>query len=262
MRERGEGGPHSRTALECPPSMHPDLDRLIALQRLESELKRQESRLAEVPGRRAVLEAELKDERQRLDAARESLTSSQKNRRAVEAAVQDLETKRARYKTQLMEVKTNKEYTAMLHEIEGVEKDIRAREDVVLGEMEQAETLAAAVKHEEQEFKRIEEKHKAAMSVILGDEKELTTAVDHLRGERAKVVATLSEDLRELYERVAKRRGSGVAEARDGMCQQCHLKFMPQMYMELKRQDAIMQCPGCQRILYYDGPPLAGFPTA
>ena len=242
--------------------MHPDLDRLIALQRVENELKRQEARLAEVPGRRTILENELRDERQRLDAAREALGSSQKNRRTVEAAVQDLETRRSRYKTQLMEVKTNKEYTAMLHEIETVEKEIRAREDVVLQEMEQAESLQAGVRHEEQEFKRVEEKHKSQMAVVDGEARELTAAVEHLRGERSKIVSTLSEDLRELYERVAKRRGSGVAEARDGMCQQCHLKFMPQMFMELKRRDQVMQCPGCQRILYYDGPPMPSAPAA
>src|SRR5688572_18282205 len=134
MDERRRRLPHSRKGARIAHPMHPDLDRLIALQRVENELKRQETRLAEVPGRRSALETELSDERHRLDAAREALTSSQKNRRSVEAAVQDLETRRARYKTQLMEVKTNKEYTAMLHEIETVEKEIRAREDVVLQE--------------------------------------------------------------------------------------------------------------------------------
>ena len=63
--------------------------------------------------------------------------------------MQDLETKRSKYKGQLMEVKTNKEYTAMLHEIEAVEREIRAREDQILAEMEQAEALAAEVKREE-----------------------------------------------------------------------------------------------------------------
>ena len=70
------------------------------------------------------------------------------------AELQDLETKRSKYKSQLMDVKTNKEYTAMLHEIEGVERDIRAREDQILAEMERAEGLAAEVKAEEAEFKR------------------------------------------------------------------------------------------------------------
>ena len=70
--------------------------------------------------------------------------------------MQDLETKRSKYKGQLMDVKTNKEYTAMLHEIEGVEREIRAREDLMLAEMEKAEGLTAEVKREEGDFKVVE----------------------------------------------------------------------------------------------------------
>jgi predicted nucleic acid-binding Zn-ribbon protein len=242
--------------------MHPDLDRLIVLQRLETELRRQEGRLGEVPGRRATLDAELADERRRLDAAREALGASQKNRRTLEAAIQDLETKRSRYKTQLMEVKTNKEYTAMLHEIEGVEKEIRGKEDVVLQEMEAAESLQGTVKREEQEFKRIEEKHRTAAAALDVEQREISGQVDTLRGERDKVVAALTSDARELYERVAKRRGTGVAEARDCMCQQCHITLRLQLFVDLKKQDQVIQCPGCQRILFYNGPvPTAPAPA-
>jgi predicted nucleic acid-binding Zn-ribbon protein len=151
-------------------------------------------------------------------------------------------------------VKTNKEYTAMLHEIEGVEKDIRGKEDVVLQEMEAAESLQGTVKREEQEFKRIEEKHRSVAATLDAEQREISTQVDHLRAERDTVVAALTSEARELYERVAKKRGTGVAEARDGMCQQCHLTLRPQLYVDLKKQDQVIQCPGCQRILFYDPP--------
>jgi len=235
--------------------MHADLGRLIDLQRIENLLRQKETLLQEIPRRRAERDAELSGERKRLDQAKEALGSSQKNKRGLESAVQDLETKRSRYKTQLMEVKTNKEYTAMLHEIEGVEKEIRSKEDVILQEMEQAEALQADVKREEHEFKRIENEHKAAVAVLDKESGELTAVVEKLRAERQAVASTLSEDVRELYERVSKRRGTGVAEVRDEMCQVCHLKLRPQMYVDLKRQDEIMQCPGCSRILFYEAPP-------
>ncbi len=50
------------------------------------------------------------------------------------------------------------------------------------------------------------------------------------------------------------REASAVAEARDGMCQLCHMKLRPQMYVELKRNEVIAQCPSCSRILYYEPP--------
>jgi hypothetical protein len=100
--------------------MNPQLEQLIRLQKAETELRRAQAELADIPKRRGELEAELAGERARLDAARAALEESLKARRRLEGELADLETKRSKYKGQLMEVKTNKEYTAMLHEIEGV----------------------------------------------------------------------------------------------------------------------------------------------
>ncbi len=113
--------------------MNPDLERLVQLQRAETDLKRVEGELAEIPRQKALLDERLAEERGRLDAVREALAASQKARRQLEGELQDLETKRSKYKGQLMDVKTNKEYTAMLHEIESVEREIRGREDLILG---------------------------------------------------------------------------------------------------------------------------------
>ena len=132
--------------------MNPLLEQLIRLQRAESELRRTQAGLAEIPKRRAEMEAELAAGRAHLDAARAGLDESLKARRRHEGELQDLEGKRSKYKGQLMEVKTNKEYTAMLHEIEGVEREIRGLEDQVLAEMEKAESLTGEVKTEEAAF--------------------------------------------------------------------------------------------------------------
>src|SRR5204862_4271403 len=135
-------------------------------QRAESELRRVEADLQEVPRQKAELQEILARERGRLDAMREALGQSQKARRQHEADLQDLEAKRSRLKGQLMEVKTNKEYTAMLHEIEAVERDIRAREDQILAEMERGETLTFEVKREDETYKQAEERHRADVRAV------------------------------------------------------------------------------------------------
>jgi hypothetical protein len=134
--------------------MNPDLEKLVRLHRVDSELKLVESELAAVPRLRQQIDDRLARDRSHLEAAKAALEGSQKARKQNEASVQDLETKRSKYKGQLMEVKTNREYTAVLHEIEGVERDIKAREDVILGEMEKAEALALDVKREEAASRR------------------------------------------------------------------------------------------------------------
>jgi hypothetical protein len=234
--------------------MKPELERLIQLQRAESDLRQVQSDLARIPQQKAEADAALAQERGRLDAAREALGGSQKNRRQHESSLQDLEGKRSKYKGQLMEVKTNKEYTAMLHEIENVEREIRGIEDQILVEMEQAETLAVEVKREEGAFKAVEERHRGEAKMLDERGKALTAEAERLKVERDRVAATLDEDLLARFERIAKKRGTAVAAARDGTCQECHVKLRLQMYSELKRNDAITECPACNRILFYEPP--------
>jgi predicted nucleic acid-binding Zn-ribbon protein len=234
--------------------MNPRLERLIHLQRADSELKRTQEALAEVPRRKAELEAELAADRAHLDAARASLDESVKARRRHEGSLQDLEGKRSRYKGQLMEVKTNKEYTAMLHEIEAVEREIRGIEDQVLAEMEKAETLAASVKSEEVAFKSREERHRGDVRALDERAKALEADAARLTAERDDVAKGLDEDILELFGRISKLRGSAMAEARDGMCQVCRVKLRLQFYSDLKRNEEIVQCPACNRILYYEPP--------
>jgi predicted nucleic acid-binding Zn-ribbon protein len=235
--------------------MNPDLDALVRLQHAEGALRRAEAELALLPGARAELGARVEAERARLEAAKAALEACQKARRTHEAAVQDLETRRSKYKGQLMEVKTNKEYTAMLHEIEAVEREIRTREDEVLAEMEKAEALSAEVKREEALFRTEEERAKAETRTLDERARSLEAQAQRLGAERDSVAAGVPPVRLELFRRVAKARGDAVAEARDETCVACHVRLRPQMFMEIKRNDAIVQCPSCSRVLYYEPPP-------
>jgi predicted nucleic acid-binding Zn-ribbon protein len=237
--------------------MNPDLEKLIDLHHAEMEIKRLDAECAEVPRLREALEARVARDRARLDAARVALEASQKTRKENEGEVQDLEGKRSRYKDQLMGVKTNKEYTAMLHEIETVEREIRSREDRILEEMERAEALTAEVAREETEFRAQEETVRAEAAELDARGARLEDERRRMGVEREKVAGTIPERPLELYERVANLRGTGVAEARDGVCQACHVKMRPQPWVELRLSEQIFQCEACSRILYYDPPPTA-----
>jgi hypothetical protein len=235
--------------------MNADLEKLIRLHHVEADLKRAETELAEMPRLGKEIDDRLARDRARLDAAKAALEASMKARKQNEAAVQDLEAKRSKYKGQLMEVKTNKEYTAVLHEIEGVERDIKAREDVILEEMEKAEALALDVKGEEADFKGVvveAGKEKAALEARAAT---LEAEASRLRKERDGVAASLPEEPLALYARVAKQRGTAVAEAREGMCQACHVRMRLQIWVEVKKNEQLFQCESCSRIVFYEPPP-------
>jgi len=234
--------------------MNPTLESLVRLQQAENDLRRVESELLAIPRAKAEVEARVAEEQGRLDAAKAALDGCQKARKQHEAAVQDLETKRSKYKGQLMDVKTNKEYTAMLHEIEAVEREIRSREDQILAEMEQAEALSAEVKREEALFKAAAEAGRAQGQVFDQRAAELAAEAARLAADRDQVATSVPEDAMELFKRVAKLRGAGVAPAVDSMCTLCHMKLRPQMWVDIKKNDQIFQCPACSRVLFYEAP--------
>jgi len=235
--------------------MNPDLEKLVRLHHVDTELKRVLSDLGAIPRHRQEIDDRLARDRSHLDAAKAALEGSQKARKQNEASVQDLETKRSKYKGQLMDVKTNKEYTAVLHEIEGVERDIKAREDVILEEMEKAEALGQDVKREEADFKAVEADAKKEKLLLDARMATLGAEEKRLAKEHDEVAASVPEDLLALYTRVAKQRGTGVAEALEGMCQSCHVRMRVQIWVEVRKNDQIYQCESCSRVLFYEPPP-------
>jgi predicted nucleic acid-binding Zn-ribbon protein len=235
--------------------MNPDLEKLVRLHHAEAALKRIESDLAEVPRLRKEVEDRRARDRSRLDAAKAALAGSQKARREHETAVVALKDRLSKYKGQLMEVKTNKEYTAVLHEIEGVEREIRARDDLTFGEMEKEESLAQEVKREEAEFKVVESEATKAKAALDARALALGEEAGRKRAERDAAAASIPEEAAALYARVARLRGTAVAEARDGVCEACHVKLRVQVWVEVRKNEQLLQCESCSRILYYEPPP-------
>src|SRR3984893_17011151 len=136
--------------------MLPDLGRLIHLQQLETTADNARRKISDHPQRIQALEERLGTAREVLAGAKTRLTEVQNTRRTEEKEVSTVQTRLAKYKDQLLEVKTNREYQAMLHEIETAQNDIKAREDRILETMMASDELSAEVKKAEAELKSVE----------------------------------------------------------------------------------------------------------
>jgi hypothetical protein len=155
-----------------------------------------------------------------------------------------------------MSVKTNKEFTAMQHEIATAEGLVRSYDDRLLELMEAADQEAADLKAAEAAMKA-EQAEIARDQTALNQERETREAeLQRLATERESIAAQISKDVMAIYVRVAHgRKGLALAEARDGLCVVCHVRMRPQVFNQVRRNDGITQCESCTRILYYVPPP-------
>lgn len=209
-------------------------------------------RIAEIPALQDAMAARLADQHAAVAAIRQRLADNQTARRDIEKDVAAVQTRLSRYKDQLMEVKTNKEYQAMQHEIATAQDSIRAHEDRILEGMEEAETLNAELKTAEAELKRQEAAVSAERTVLDAETGALQKQADEKQGGRAAIAAHVSAQALRLFDHVAKqRKGQALAAARDGICTVCHVRLRPQVFNEVRRNESLIQCESCLRILYF-----------
>lgn len=243
--------------------MNADLNRLIRLQQLETGAEEARRKIAEHPARIQALDARLQGARDAVTGFKARLTSAAEKRRIEEKDVASVQSRLAKYKDQLLEVKTNREYTAMLHEIETAQNDIRTREDRILEIMMESDELNAGIKKTEGELKAAEKEIAAERSVLDAEIAALQAELDRTTAEREKVVASIDRQVLQIFETTARgRKGVAVAEARDGLCTICHVRLRPQVFNEVRKNESIIHCDSCRRILYFAGNAEASAPVS
>jgi uncharacterized protein len=232
--------------------MNPDLERLIALQRLDSAANEAQRRLAEEPERQNAFEARLDVARQRSAAAKQRLAENQSVRRSVEKDVAVQQGRLSKFRDQLMAVKTNVEYQAMQKEIEFAQAEVKKLEDGILERMLEADDLTSELKKAEAELAAEQKAVDADRKAQAAELDALKTSLDRITRERVELVASLDRQVLTLFEMVSKRRnGVAVAEAREGICTICHVRLRPQVFNTVRRNEQIIQCDHCNRILYF-----------
>ena len=238
--------------------MHSDLQHLIELQDLDLAADRARRRIADLPAAQQALEARIAERSAAVTAVKERIAAAQNARRELEKELAAIQGRLSRYKGQLMEVKTNKEYQAMQKEMSVAEHEVRTHEDKLLDHMEQSEAFAVELKAAEGALKAAQAEVGREQQALDGERAERQQELDRVTAARTAIVAQLSREALMLFERIAHgRKGIAVAEARDGLCTLCHVRLRPQMFNQVRRNDALNQCDSCTRILYYVPPAAA-----
>ncbi|MGA2966011.1 MAG: C4-type zinc ribbon domain-containing protein [Terriglobales bacterium] len=231
--------------------MLPDIEKLLELQVADNEIRALQNEVAALPKRVAAIEQKLAGTKAHLEKTRVAAKDDEASRKKFEANIKDLQLKISKYRDQSLDVKTNDQYKALLHEIQFAEQEIRLNEDRILEVMVNVEAREKDVRAAEAELKaetaEIEKEKEEARKVTAEDQKKLA----EWNAKRDALRQEIAEDLLRHYERVAKFRGSGLAEVRDQKCMGCQVMLRPQIYNEARHGEKVMACETCQRIYYY-----------
>lgn len=233
--------------------MDQQLQTLIDLQALDTKIAALEGELARLPGQIEAIRAAVDQARASVGALKEKLDTTKKDIRAKEKDLEDSAVKRQKAEARLYEVKTNKEYSAVLVEIEEIKQEKARIEEEILALMELGERLAVEIREAEVQLKTREaqgqQEEAAIRQRLAAVEVELAT----LRGERESRARELTKELLPDYEKLLRHRG-GLAVApvgAAGICGGCRVALTPQCFQEVKQQAALLTCESCGRFLYW-----------
>jgi len=225
---------------------------LIDLQEKDSGILKKRAFIDKVPLRIFEKDEPLKRANVELESIKHKNEALLKKKRDKEASLNDINEKINKMKSRAADLKTNKEYQAHLKEIETFEKDISTAEENILMIMEE---LDNSLKQQEEKAKNVA----SETDKINAFKKELEQEVEKyekelslLKDEREKLSSAIDPDTYKTYMTLLKT-GSGVAvtQAKNEICLGCDMNIPPQLFVELKKNQEIIQCQQCRRILYY-----------
>lgn len=232
--------------------MDAQLRTLIDLQALDTRIAGLEGDLARLPRELDAVRAAVEEARKAVETAKARLDAARKSQRAKEKDLEDNRIKRQKYEGQLYQVKTNKEYSAVLAEIEEVKQEKARIEEEILSLMEQQERAAADVKEAEARFKACEAQGRSEETRLAEKMRVAETDLGLVRSERAQVARELPAPVLADYDKILRHRGVAVVEVtKPNFCGGCHVTMTPQRLQELRQQNALIHCESCGRYLYW-----------
>ncbi len=234
--------------------MHPDSEKLMTLQAYDLEAKRLRDEMTALPKLVAQLNTKAKATEGQRAVVLDLIAKEEALRRRQESDVKDYQGKMARIRKQLDLATDSKQVAAFEHEIAFSKSAVDKLEDAELESMERTEGLEAQRRVADQAVADAERKHRAESDRAVTTLAAGKTILAELEAKRAVQRATVPEDLLSTYDRIARAKGTGVAEVLNQKCTACQMIQRPQRWNDLRDRDNrdLMTCESCGRILWYD----------
>jgi predicted nucleic acid-binding Zn-ribbon protein len=230
-----------------------ELEQLVALQNVDTGIRRLQSDLESIPRRRAEIESEFDQRAFEFKALQQAGETARETRAALDKELAEQRSRLEKAERDLMASTNPKVYEAAIRERDAANKHIGELETKVLEQMEAAETAEKQLAEREPEFARLRAEHEERLRAFEEQTRSWSAQIEERRRERDSMFAALPAGIKGTYQRIVARIRDGVAlaEARNGACSACRMTLRPQILAEIRRGDDIILCDNCNRILYY-----------
>jgi predicted nucleic acid-binding Zn-ribbon protein len=229
------------------------IQQLIQLQALDKKISEIVDKRKQCPIKIQSLESELNALEKNYQDTESKLSAIQKEHRGYEQEIQDVERGIEKSHVKLESIKSNKEYKAVLKEIEDLRRKQSTVEDMVLRGMEDIENLEIQRHSVEKEKKTLEDKLEQDRALTSQEMEDLDLELHRLEKDREEFSRGVDQDLLKKYAFLRERKnGLAVSPVVSGVCLTCHMGIPPQKYNELIRGNALITCPNCNRIIYWE----------
>ena len=233
--------------------MKAELQKLIALQNLDTTIRKLEKALEAIPQRRAEIEKEFDQRAFEIRALESRRDEAKLTRARLENDVIEQRGRVERAERNLMSSKKQDEYTAAIREADAARKLISTLETQILEQMESLEKAEASLTERADEITTLKSDREARLKQFDEETRSQSERLVEARKERDQVFANLPKAMSTMYARISARirDGVAVAEARNRSCTACFMSLRPQVMAEIRRGEDIITCDNCGRILYY-----------
>jgi len=230
------------------------LELLWRLQKLDLDLKNIREDRDRFPKEMKKLDERQNLEKERIQKEKEKLELLEKERKKKEKDLLSEQEKVKKTEGKMPEVKTNKEYQALLTEIEGIKESVGRVEEEILMMMEEIDELKKHLLKKEKEIsvslEKIEAERKKIQEKMAQGDKVWKEKMERKEALSRKIESGLFKLYNTLKER---RQGIGIVSVKSETCQGCFVHVPPQMFIEVQKTKALIRCPNCNRILYFEG---------
>ena len=230
--------------------MKEQIQLLEQLQEIDNQIDRYQGDLDRLPIEVQELARNLVAIRREMSEAREKTPEIEKELRRKESDLAMEQEKIKRSERRLLTIKNQKEYNALSREVKLGKKVASEIEEAILNFMAEIETIKKTVDKREKDYENCEQAFLNKKSESESAGAQAKEALVSLGEERERIISALERNLLKKYETVRQARGNAVAEVKNGSCTGCHIAIPAQLSIRVLKQEEMIECPNCQRILY------------